>query len=74
MGFLDYLNDPPICLNWIPGMKSGQSFYLSELSGVDGFSNMLQIITTYFHITNRSVTMGLDCLPAINQAQSTDPL
>ena len=35
---------------------------------------MLQIITTFFHINTGSVTIGLDCIPAMNRSQSTEPL
>lgn len=35
---------------------------------------MLQIVTTYFHITSGSVTISLDCLPVMNCAQSTNHL
>ena len=35
---------------------------------------MLHIVTSFFQITTGTVTIGVDCIPAMNQAQSTKPL
>ena len=61
-------------LNWVPGMIIDQTPYRSKLSGIDGLLTMLQIITSFFQIATGTITIGLDCIPAMNQAQSTESL
>ena len=70
----DHSNEPLLGFNWVPGTQDDQSAYLSELSGIDGFLTMFEVIVFYHGLTCGFLTIGIDCLPAMDRARSTLPL
>jgi hypothetical protein len=61
-------------VNAVPGSKSDQSAYQSELAGISGVASVVNAICKLHNVTSGMIEMGLDDNSALNQAAGDWPL
>jgi hypothetical protein len=57
-------------VNLVPGNANEQSAYRAELAGIVGILVTLQIVCTFYNITEGSISIGLDGEMALKQAET----
>jgi hypothetical protein len=60
--------------NWVPGLPTDQSAYLSKLAGIAGILSAVAVIAQQYDIIAGSITIALDGETALDQASAETPL